>query len=207
MVRAFDDFFAIPDALRDVSFAGRTDAWILSDAVRRNRIVAGVADLERFRDRYLDHLAAELQQPGEGVKGLMPGVRALLDALAARVDVFLALLTGNFELGARAKLEYFDLWRYFRCGAFGDRALDRNHLVDEALARVRACGGPDVPRDDVVVVGDTPLDVACAAAAGARSVAVATGGYDEMTLEASGADIVLPDFSDLERSIAAITEW
>lgn len=206
MVRAFKDLFAIPDALRDVSFAGRTDAWIVNDAVRRSGVVPGVPDLARFRDRYLHYLASELQQPGEGVKGLMPGVRPLLDSLAARGDVFLALLTGNFELGAQVKLEYFDLWRYFRCGAFGDRALDRNHLVNEALARVRDCGGPDVPKEDVVVVGDTPLDVACAAAAGARSVAVATGGYDEMTLEAAGADVVLPDFTDLPRSIAAIVE-
>ena len=52
----------------------------------------------------------------------MPGVRELLDALAPRDDVYLALLTGNYETGARLKLEYFDLWRYFPCGAFGDEA-------------------------------------------------------------------------------------
>lgn len=204
MVRAFDEIFAIPDALRDVSFAGRTDAWILADAARRSGVAAGAPDAERFRDRYLAHLVSELTLPGEGVKGLLPGVRPLLDALAGRDDVFLALLSGNFELGARVKLEYFGLWHYFRCGAFGDRALDRSHLVDEALARVHACGGPRVPVEDVVVVGDTPLDVACAASAGARSVAVATGGYDERTLEAAGADVVLPDFSDLGRAVSAI---
>ncbi len=208
MLRAFDDIFAIPDALRDVSFAGRTDAWIFADAARRHGVGSGVSELARFRDRYLHHLATELQFPGDGIKGLMPGVRPLLDALDARRDeVFLALLTGNFELGARVKLEYFDLWRYFRCGAFGDEALNRNHLVPEAVARVRACGGPDVTATDVVVVGDTPLDVACAAAANARSVAVATGGYDGMTLEAAGADIVLPDFTDLQQSLSAILEY
>jgi phosphoglycolate phosphatase len=204
MIRAFDEVFGIPDALRDVSFAGRTDAWIVTDAARRHG--QGVSDLVRFRDRYLHHLTSELPRPGEGPKGLMPGVRALVEALAARSDVFLALLTGNFEEGARAKLEYFDLWRYFRCGAYGDEVLDRNQLVPEALARVRACGFPDVPPRDVVVVGDTPLDVACAAAAGARSVAVATGGYDVTTLEAAGADVVLPEFSDLDRSLSAILD-
>lgn len=206
MARAFTDIFAIRDALRDVSFAGRTDAWIVTDAARRHGLAAGVPDLARFRDRYLSYLTSELQQPGEGLKGAMPGVRQLLDALAGRPDVFLALLTGNFELGAKAKLEYFDLWRYFRCGAFGDEAVNRNHLVPEALARVRACGGLDPNPDDVVVVGDTPLDIACAAAAGARSVAVATGGYDETTLEAAGADVVLPDFTDLQRSMDAIVD-
>ena len=76
----------------------------------------------------------------------MPGVRELLDALAPRDDVYLALLTGNYEAGARLKLEYFDLWKYFPCGAFGDDAPHRNVLVPKALARVAACGGPDVRR-------------------------------------------------------------
>ena len=64
----------------------------------------------------------------------MPGVRDLLDALAERDDVYLALLTGNYEAGAQLKLEHFDLWRYFRCGAFGDGAADRNGLVPKALS-------------------------------------------------------------------------
>jgi phosphoglycolate phosphatase-like HAD superfamily hydrolase len=133
----------------------------------------------------------------------MPGVRPLLDALAARRDAFLALLTGNFEHGARVKLEYFDLWHYFRCGAFGDAALERNGLLPTALARVEACGGPSPRPSDVVVVGDTPLDVAVARAGGARSVAVATGSYDVLTLSASGADVVLEDFSDLRAALEA----
>ena len=94
----------------------------------------------------------------------MPGVRELLDALSRRDDVYLALLTGNYEEAARLKLEYFDLWRYFSCGAFGDDAPDRNGLLPKALARVAACGGPAASaRRASVVIGDTPLDVACAA--------------------------------------------
>src|SRR5438552_19082305 len=110
----------------------------------------------------------ELEKPGAR-KGVLPGVRELLDVLADRDDVYLALLTGNYEEAARLKLEYFDLWRYFPCGAFGDDAPDRNGLLPRAIARVRECGGPEVAPEDVVVIGDTPLDVACAAAGGARS--------------------------------------
>jgi len=69
--------------------------------------------------------------------------------------------------------------------------------VTQALSRVSASGGPTVGPGQVVVIGDTPFDVACAAAAGARSVAVATGGYDVPALRASGADAVLEDLSDL----------
>ncbi len=201
MTRAFDDLFAVPDAFRDISMPGRTDSWILSDAAAAHGIAP--AELVRFRDAYLAHLVRELDQPG-GRKGVMPGVRALLDALADRPDVYLALLTGNYEVAARMKLEYFDLWRYFRCGAFGDDAPDRNGLLPKALARVRACGGPSVGASAAVVIGDTPLDVACAAASGARSIAVATGDYDVAALRAAGADVVFEDLSDTDAVLRAL---
>jgi phosphoglycolate phosphatase-like HAD superfamily hydrolase len=137
----------------------------------------------------------------------MPGVGELLDALARRHDVFLALLTGNYAAAAKIKLEAFDLWKYFRCGAFGEDAHDRNDLVPVAVRRARDCGLPDLPAERVVVIGDTPLDVACARAAGARAIAVATGGVDEDTLRASGADVVFADLSDTPAVLDAIMKW
>ena len=134
----------------------------------------------------------------------MPGVRELLDHLAGRGTPHLALLTGNYEKAARLKLEYFDLWRYFRSGAFGDAAADRNQLLPKALARIRDEGGPAAAAPDAVVIGDTPLDVACALAAGARSVAVATGAYDAAALASCGADVVFEDLSDTARVLAAL---
>jgi phosphoglycolate phosphatase-like HAD superfamily hydrolase len=134
----------------------------------------------------------------------MPGVRALLDALIDRPDAYLALLTGNYETGAQLKLEHFDLWRYFRCGAFGDGAADRNGLVPKALARVAACGGPAFASSDAVVIGDTPLDVACAKAGGARLIAVATGNHSVDELRAAGADVVFEDLSDTRSVVRSI---
>ena len=129
----------------------------------------------------------------------MPGIRPLLDTLASRDDTYLALLTGNYEKAARLKLEHFDLWRYFPCGAFADDAADRNSLLPKALERIRACGGPvAVQPADVIVIGDTPHDVACALAAGARPVAVATGSFSARELRDSGAEIVFEDLSDTE---------
>jgi len=115
-----------------------------------------------------------------------------------RRDVFLALLTGNSQQGAKLKLEHFDLWRYFSCGAFGDSVNDRNDLFHVALRRARECGAPEVTPREVIVVGDTELDVRCAAAAGARSVAVATGPSDSAALRRSGADVVFEDLSDTQ---------
>jgi phosphoglycolate phosphatase-like HAD superfamily hydrolase len=128
----------------------------------------------------------------------------VLEELSTRNDVHLALLTGNYEAAARLKLEYFDLWRYFHGGAFGDEAPDRNELVPRAVHRIASSGGPSIAARDAIVIGDTPLDVACAAAAGARSIAVATGSYSVEQLRDAGADIVFEDLSNMERVVAAL---
>jgi phosphoglycolate phosphatase-like HAD superfamily hydrolase len=198
MDRAFEDLFGLRGAFDGIQMAGRTDKWILEDAAARAGVTLTAERLRRFRDRYSECLVESLPQSGPK-KGILPGVRPLLEALAApslRENVFLALLTGNCEAGARLKLEYFDLWRYFRCGAYGDDVHDRNELFAVAMSRVRDSGGPAAHAREVIVVGDTPLDVACAAAAGARSVAVATGPSDAETLRRSGADVVFDDLED-----------
>jgi phosphoglycolate phosphatase-like HAD superfamily hydrolase len=175
----------------------------LSDAAAAHGLSSETERLALFRDVYLGHLNRELLEPGPR-KGIMPGVVPLLAALEQRDDAYLALLTGNYEEAARAKLAYFDLWQYFQCGAFGDDAPDRNRLLPRALAKIRERGGPVVSPRDVVVIGDTPLDVACATASGARSVAVATGGFDVDTLREAGADVVLQDFSDTREVLHAL---
>jgi phosphoglycolate phosphatase-like HAD superfamily hydrolase len=202
MASAFEDVFGVRQGLAGIPMAGRTDAWILQQAATTHQVAFDTARARLFRESYLAKLATEVHEPGPR-KGIMPGVRELLDQLRDRDDVYLALLTGNLESGARVKLEYFDLWRYFQCGAFGDDVHDRNKLLEVALERVRASGGPSRP-SEVIVVGDTPLDVAVAKAGGARSIAVATGGYDAATLAATGADIVLENFSDLVATLTAL---
>ena len=203
MSLAFQEIFGVRDALSGISMAGRTDAWILADALTAHNIASDPKALVRFREAYLRHLTIELDKPGAR-KGLMPGVRELLDALRRRDDVYVALLTGNYEEGARIKLEYFDLWRYFPCGAFGDDAPQRDGLVSKALERIAASGGPSFSAADAVVIGDTPLDVACAAFCGARSIAVATGSHSVEELRAAGADVVMQDLSNTHEVVAAI---
>ena len=201
MSRAFEEVFSIANAFQGIPMAGRTDAWILSDTAAAHGIPPDAPGLSRFREIYLRYLALEIVAPGVARKGLMPGVRELLDALATRDDVYLALLTGNYEEGARLKLEYFDLWKYFPCGAFGDDAPHRNVLVPKALARVAECGGIAFAAADAIVIGDTPLDVGCARHAGARSLAVATGSHSVDELRAAGADVVLQDLSDTDEAV------
>jgi phosphoglycolate phosphatase-like HAD superfamily hydrolase len=201
MNRACEEIVGHRDALAGIPVSGRTDWIILHDTLARLGRALDRALFEQLRERYVAHLREEIHQPGKGFNGALPGVADLLATLQPRDDVYLGLLTGNFEAGARIKLQRFDLWRYFRCGAFGDDAADRNALVPVAVDRAAACGVPSLPPADVIVVGDTPHDVACAKAAGATAVGVATGGFTADELRACGAAIVFDTLRDTSKVV------
>jgi phosphoglycolate phosphatase-like HAD superfamily hydrolase len=196
MNKACADIIGHDNAMAGVEFAGRTDWSILADVMRNHDKPLDRPLLDQLSRRYVAHLAEEIQLPGTGVKDVMPGIRPLLDALQGRDEVALGLLTGNFIDGARIKLGYFDLWKYFACGAFGGDSANRNDLVPVAMQRAREAGVADVEPERVIVVGDTPNDIECARVAGAQPVAVATGGYTVEQLRETGADIVFKDLSD-----------
>jgi phosphoglycolate phosphatase-like HAD superfamily hydrolase len=225
---AFEEVFGVRGAFDYVPMPGRTDGAILADAFTRaipqSQILAdalsaaGVrpvdGEIARYKAAYFARFAAEIHKPvlvdparptRHRFKGVLPGVREVLEALDGRPDVFLGLLTGNYEQGARIKLEYFDLWRYFRCGAYGDDSLDRHALVPVAVARSLEAGCPAVDPRDVVIIGDTPLDVACARDAGVNCLAVATGGFSVDALRAAGADTVVDSLADTEAVVRVLT--
>jgi phosphoglycolate phosphatase-like HAD superfamily hydrolase len=196
MNRACSDLVGHVSALDGVVLAGRTDWIILDDTLRRHGRDLSQDLLEDLRKRYVRHLGEEIELPGTGAKRILPGVDRLLGALTERDDVAVGLLTGNFAEGARIKLEHFDLWKYFSFGAFGGDSADRNALVPIAIRRASERGIARPEARDVFVVGDTPFDVACALAADAVPVGVATGGFNVDQLRASGAEIVFEDLSD-----------
>ncbi len=204
MVATFADLFGVPDAFAGVSMGGRTDAWLLSDALARHGLPDAPEIHERFREAYVPRLAHEIQFPGTGVKGTMPGVPALLEAAHGHPELHLALLTGNYRAAAEVKLAHFGIWDYFQFGAYSDDSADRNALVPIAQARAAAHGLGPAACQQAIVIGDTPHDVACAAAAGARSIAVTTGGHTRDELAAAGADVVLDDLSDTERVLSLL---
>ncbi len=195
MTRAFLDAFGVPDAFTGIPMAGRTDDRILEDALRKAGIDADARKLDAFRSRYRITLGEEIRQPHPD-KRVMPGVVELLRALERCPYARLALLTGNYEEAARIKLEYFGLAGFFEFGAYAAEAEDRRGLVPVALARARERGFEPRTPADVVIIGDTPLDVHCARSNGAISVGVATGGHTAESLCQAGADIVFEDLSD-----------
>jgi phosphoglycolate phosphatase-like HAD superfamily hydrolase len=152
--------------------AGLTDYQIAVRTFEMLDVPADEAAIRRMVGRYEALLPTELPKKHGRV---LPNVREILEHMSERSDVRSYLLTGNTRGGARAKLTHYDLFHYFVGGAFAEDAGDRATIAARAIAMARSAG--PVADDGVFVVGDTPHDIECANAIGARTVAVATGGY------------------------------
>ena len=189
---AFEQLYGREGALDALPIAGRTDRAIVIDAMRGLGMDPTDAAIAALRDAYIERLRVEItRQVPDHPSRVLPGVGPLLDRLDAEPGVLTALLTGNFHLGAAVKLGHFGLWDRFRFGAFGDDHTDRRALVPVAVQRARDAGYPEPPPDRIVIIGDTPSDVDCAKAYGARAIGVVTGPFDRAALEAAGADLVV----------------
>jgi phosphoglycolate phosphatase len=129
--------------------------------------------------------------------GVLPNVRPILERLRGRTDVYSGLLTGNTRAGAAAKLQHYGLAEFFQGGAFADGSDDRPAIARSALAQARKILGLIAP-DRVYVIGDTPHDVACGKAIGARVIAVATGGYSLDQLRTTDPWWLLPSLPEPE---------
>ena len=121
-----------------------------------------------------------------------------------RCGAVVGLLTGNIRAGAEIKLRHYGLWHHFPFGGFADGLIDRDDVARRALAEAEAHIGRPIDPADVWVIGDTPLDVRCARAIGAKAVVVATGWHPHEELVACNPDHLLPDFT---HAGALLTEW
>jgi phosphoglycolate phosphatase len=164
--------------LSELPTAGLTDSEIATLVIER---CGGTGSLSAFLRAYERHLPERLHRRRGRV---LDGVEAVLDDLSGRSGVTCMLLTGNTPAGARAKLAHYGLDRYFERGAFCGDGDDRVTIA--RTARELANGSADL-----VVIGDTPHDVRCGNAIGARTVAVATGGYPAGELEVCGPWLTL----------------
>jgi len=190
MALAFHDMFGIEDGFKGVEFSGRTDRYILTEAMRQHALDSAYEDIESsFLERYFGYLPDKLR---ERDGSLMPGFPGLLEALSGQADVRMGLATGNFSGSARIKLEHFGVYQYFDGGGFGEESESRDVVVGNAIARLADGLAPA----EVLVIGDTPHDISAAKANGATAVGVATGHNAAGDLRDAGADIVFEDFSD-----------
>ncbi|HSU96645.1 MAG TPA: haloacid dehalogenase-like hydrolase [Gemmatimonadaceae bacterium] len=188
-------------------YDGKTDKQIVRESMR----AAGISDteidahMEQVVSLYVATLPGRLGDPERHV-GLYPGVAELIAAVHARDDSVLGLLTGNVESGARLKLAAVGLdFEQFRINAFGSDNEVRGELPAIAHRRMQDAFGVTLGGRDVVVIGDTPADISCGRALGARAIAVATGSYSVDELKAHHPYAVFQDLSDTDVVMAAIT--
>jgi phosphoglycolate phosphatase-like HAD superfamily hydrolase len=187
--QAFEELHGIPADIGQFTDAGMTDPDV---GARTFEAVLGREptphELAQLIQRRLEHLP-EAVAASEGYR-VLPGVPERLRQLS-RDGHLLGIITGNGDGAAFIKLTRGDLSRWFSFGAYASAGLDRAGIVRQAVQRGEAMLGQDVPNTEIYVIGDTPLDVQAAHAAGCTAVGVATGHFDAAALREAGADHVV----------------
>jgi phosphoglycolate phosphatase len=172
--KTFATEFKAVDGIAKIKFAGRTDVNLVREFFGYHDIPATPENFQRFFERYvfwLDQILAQSQTR------ICPGVRELLRGLRALPEPpIIGLLTGNIRLGAEIKLRHFNLWDQFEFGGFADDHEERDLIAAAAHARSHRVLGRKLHGEEIVVIGDTPFDIRCGRAIGAKVLAVATGG-------------------------------
>jgi phosphoglycolate phosphatase len=184
-----------------VVLQGRTDTSIARDILAYLGVPATPEEERRFRDAYIALLPKTLPA---GKSKLHPGIREALDAVHAHPEIHQGLLTGNHREGARLKLSHLGIWHYFEFGAYADDSHLRDELGPFALARAKEKLGIEFPPERVYIIGDTPHDIACGKAIGAKTIAVATGSFSVEQLSALNPTHTFTDLSDTQALLKVI---
>jgi phosphoglycolate phosphatase len=200
---ALAERFGIEDDLEDIEIAGMTDSGIVMSILDKHKIPRSTDNVAAFLDSYVHFLSLELpRRAGQ----LLPGVLELLQKLKTRPNVVLGLLTGNISRGAELKLQHYGVWHFFELGAFADDHHDRNELGRFARARAREKHGHFFEVAQIDVIGDTPRDIACGRAMGARTIAIATGTCPREKLLTHHPDFLFDDLSNVDEVIVTL-DW
>jgi phosphoglycolate phosphatase-like HAD superfamily hydrolase len=197
---AAKDLFGLDEDLAGITLAGNTDGGIVREVLAKHGVPASEENINRFTEAYFVRLAENLSQNAGTV---LPGIHELLNAVDATASAK-GLLTGNIERGARLKLGTLGLSTRFEFGAFSDDSHNRNELGPFAKARAEARYKQAFETEAVYVIGDTPRDIACGKAFGARTVAVATGHYRPDDLAPHKPDFIFEDFSSTADVLKAL---
>jgi phosphoglycolate phosphatase-like HAD superfamily hydrolase len=206
IVAAISELVGDSAGLHQVRFDGKTDPQIVTELLEAagHRGPHGPDRVQALCARYVGLLERELRLSTSSTT-VMPGVVPLLDRLEAENGVVLGLLTGNLADGAALKLRSAGLEPdRFRVGAYGSDAAHRPELPPIAARRAKRYFGRVPWGSEVVIIGDTPADIACGECISARAIAVATGGYSVSDLMACGPYAVFEDLGDTDRVLEAI---
>jgi phosphoglycolate phosphatase-like HAD superfamily hydrolase len=193
--KALEIEFGIPDGTAGLKFAGRTDTGLIREIFGKHGVEMSPKNTQRFFDCYAHWLAHWLI---DGQGRVCAGATHLIREFNAMPEPpVIGLLTGNIRLGAELKLRHFDLWDLFTTGAFADDHEDRNEIAAVAHKRANELLGQPLRGDEILVIGDTPHDIACGRAIGAKVLAVATGTSPLADLLAHKPDWAVTDLTQI----------
>jgi phosphoglycolate phosphatase len=188
MERAFERVTGRTDACADFSFDGMTDRAIVRRGLGAVGQLVDEPAIDRVLAAYLEALVNEVASSTRYTTH--PGVDVVLDHAARHSHIALGLGTGNVRDGARIKLDRASLFDRFAFGGFGCDAEDRAAILHAGARRGAERLSCELHDCRVVVIGDTPKDVAAALAIGAEALAVATGRFVPEELTRAGATFV-----------------
>ena len=183
---AFQVIYGIESDSTSVQFDGKTDPLIIRELMQEYELAE--PPNEKLLDTYLSILTQEIRESRDFE--ILSGARELLSCLSIDPEFLVGLGTGNIEEGARLKLERAELNSFFAFGGYGSDSGDRTELIRIAIGRGRDLITPHLV-DEIFVIGDTPRDIRHGRAAGARTVAVATGNFSLEELEAYNPDLAV----------------
>ena len=194
--RAFEKIYGIKGAMNRIDAAGKTDHIILEE-IFLNELNRDFSqpEAEELYKLYVPFLEEETNR---STTTIMPGIRELLEALSSREDMVLGVATGNIEQGAWIKLRSAGLHKHFKFGGFGSDSHSREQLILKAFERARNHIDKETEFKKKFVIGDTPYDINHGKAAGATTVAVATGTYTRTQLEEHRPHHLFDDLNNLD---------
>ena len=205
--RAVADVTGLDPGDHGVHMSGKTDPQIALEilaalAIEGEEAQRDLPEILRHLEKEVEAAITQMRRDGR----IHPGAMAVVRRLHGAPDVVQTLLTGNLEANAFVKVSLFGLEPFFdfEVGAYGSDDPDRDRLIPVAMDKLRRVRDQTVAPGDVWVVGDTPRDLDCARAGGARCLLVGTGRYGFDALKDLTADAVLPDLSDTEAVVGIL---
>ena len=193
--RAFDRLFGQPNAC-SFRLDGMTDRAIVRKGLTALGAPAGEAEVDAVIDAYLSELVDEVARAPAEQYRVHDGMVEALDLAAESGHCAVGLGTGNVRLGAKIKLERVGIYERFAFGGFGCDHEDRTELIRAGALRGAERLGAPISECRVVVIGDTPKDVAAAKGIGAECVGVGTGAFRPSELSAAGAEAAFESLAE-----------
>jgi phosphoglycolate phosphatase-like HAD superfamily hydrolase len=178
------------------SFSGRTDWEIIEHLLNFDQRESSPKLVKDIMQSFAVELQIHLKNGRPPL--VYDGVRELLNELSTLPNVYLGLVTGNIESGAKIKLSLANLWTYFAIGSYGDDARNRSDLPPIAITRAQEVYNTDFKNQNIWIIGDSEHDISCAKDNQLRSLAVSTGWTDHDLLAEQNPDYLVTDFSDVD---------